>query len=178
MKPETSQTHPTAGEVTIERVIGRRLPSVALTHNVCGIDLSKLRTGLVIYTFPGCPCSPLEGYRSPREDVAQHEAFAQLLHEFGDCHCEVVGISSQDAALQREVDMWPLLLCDPQLHFAHQLELPTFHADGSEWYHRSILIAADGGRVAHTIYPVPSAGQSAAQALQWLRTQRGQPWRV
>jgi len=168
--PDAKVEQPSVGGLA--GVVGQPLPRVPLRHHSGSqvVLRGKLRV-LVIYAFPGCVCSPEDGYRSPSQDVAQHRAFAGRREEFDALDCRVVGVSSQGVELQRDANVEHLLLCDPRLEFARQLGLPTFDADGSSWYRRCLLIAVNG-RVAHAVYPVSSPGQSAAHVIEWLRANR------
>lgn len=165
-----------AAAASVERVIGKQLPPVALSHHTgARIVIVGVHTPLVIYTYPGCLHSPEDGYRSPERDMAQHRAFADKQGELRALGLRAVGVSSQGVEPQRDANVEHLLLSDPNLQFARALGLPRFPADGSEWYLRTLLVVADGC-VAHAVYPVLSASRSAAHALRWLDTDGRRIW--
>jgi len=165
---DTSVQRPPTGWLA-ESVAGRALPVVPLAHHSgARIVLQGKWRALAIYTYPGNLCSPEDGYRSPSQDIAQHQAFAGRCADLNTLRCRAVGISSQSVELQRDVNVEHLLLCDPRLEFARDLGLPSFTADGSRWYRRCILVVA-GGRVVHAVHPVSSPGQSALRVIEWLR---------
>lgn len=162
---------------SVERVIGQQLPRVALSHHTGARIVLVGQSPLIIYAYPGCPRSPEDEYRSPELDMAQHRAFASKQRELRALGLRAVGVSSQAVELQREARVEHLLLSDPDLQFARALGLPTFNADGSDWYHRTLLLVADGC-VEHAVYPVPSASGSATHALRWLDVNWERIWRV
>jgi hypothetical protein len=57
-----------------------------------------------------------------------------------------------------------LMLTDPELQFAQELELPTFTVDGASWYYRLTLVAR-GGTIDKAFFPISSAARSAAQVV-------------
>ena len=87
----------------------------------------------------------------------------------------VIGLSTQDAATQRElVDRLHLpfpILSDEHLVFARALGLPTFLADGIERIARLTLVVDDGA-ITHAFYPVFPPDRSAAEVVAWLRQGR------
>jgi peroxiredoxin len=63
-----------------------------------------------------------------------------------------------------------MLLSDPELQLARELELPTFELDAARWYQRLTLVAS-GGRIEKAFFPVSSAAGSVGQVIAWLSVQ-------
>jgi len=88
----------------------------------------------------------------------------------------VVGVSSHPLGLQRRVatntGTKHLLLSDPGMLVARALGVPTFNADGGEWYCRLTLVVTEG-RIAQVLYPINDATRGALQAMAWMREQGG-----
>jgi len=159
----------------LDQLVGQALPAVRLAYfSGSFVDLRGLGGRLVIYFYPGCVCSPEDGYRSPVLDVAQHRAFAFRRADFLELACRPVGISSQSVQDQRliaaDTGARHLLLSDPDLQLARALGLPTFNVDKMDWYCRVLLVVREG-IVARAFSPVSSAAGSAAQAITWMRGQ-------
>ena len=164
------ETLPAAGELA-DRLRGQPLPVLPLTSQAGSrIVLQARLHAQVVYFFPGCPRSPEDGYDSPRCDVIQHRAFAACATELAALGCRAVGISSQGVELLREANVKHLLLSDPELQLARLLELPTFRADGIDWYRRQVLLLVEG-HIAHAFRP-SSARASATDAIGWLCAHR------
>lgn len=161
----------------VERVVGRKLPRVALSHHTGARIVLVGQTPLIVYAYPGCPWSPEDGYCSPERDMAQHRAFAGKQGELRARGLRAVGVSSQAVELQRDARVEHLLLSDPDMQFARALGLPTFNTDGSDWYARMLLVVADGC-VERVVYPVPSASGSATHALRWVDAHWERIWRM
>lgn len=154
--------------------IGQELPSGRLgCYLGCPVNLSELGDRLVLYFYPGCLCSPEDGYRAPAVDAAQHRAFASRRVDFDGFGCVVVGVSSHSLDVQRRVaadtGLTHALLSDPDMCISQALGLPTFNVDNRDWYCRLTLLAI-GGRIRHVLSPA-SGPASAAQAIAWLRAQ-------
>jgi peroxiredoxin len=138
------------------------------------VDVRDLEGWLVIYFYPGCVCSPEDGYQSPALDAAQHRAFADRDADFLAMDCRPIGISSQSVEGQRraaaDTKAGHILLSDPELQLAQALELPTFNVDNADWYRRVTLVIAEGA-IAQAFAPLRAAAQSAVQAIAWIRAQ-------
>jgi peroxiredoxin len=132
---------------------------------------------LVVYFYPGCVCSPEDGYQSPTRDFAQHLAFSRARADLLAAGYAAVGVSSQPTEMQRravaDARIGHALLSDPELELASALGLPTFNVDGRDWYCRLVLVLARG-RIAAVFHPVADASGSASEALVWIREQ-GEP---
>jgi len=125
----------------------------------------------VIYIYPGGRSSPEDGKDTPRLDGVQHRAFRARKGELAGLGATVIGISSQPRSAQLDslvAGRVPhLLVSDPELLLARELELPTFTADGARWYRRLTLVAT-GGHIEKAFFPV-SVARSAAQVITWMR---------
>ncbi|HTU79394.1 MAG TPA: hypothetical protein VMF09_11595 [Solirubrobacteraceae bacterium] len=156
-----------------ERLVGKRLPPASFdTYRGHAVTFSELGERLAIYCYPGCVCSPEDGYDSPARDSAQHRAFVYHREELRKLGFTPVGVSSHPAEGQRvtAVDSGILhpLLSDPELQLAVTLNLPTFNADATDWYCRLTMLAMRG-RIVHATYPIHRVGLSAWDLLSWLR---------
>jgi peroxiredoxin len=160
----------------MNRPIGRSLPVGVRLNCYMGVPVDLQELGgnetLVIYSYPGCVCSPEDGYESPLLDAMQHRAFADCGSVFRATGCRPVGISSQSVEGQRraaaDTRATHMLLSDPDLRLARALGLGTFNVDGADWYCRMTLVVV-GGIVAETFSP--RGARATAQAIAWLRAQ-------
>jgi peroxiredoxin len=160
-----------------DRLVGRPIPSVLLGgFDGSAVNLCELADafGLVIYLWPGCASSPSDGEQTSLMDAAQHRAFGEHQRDLEARQYRVIGISSQSQRSQRqsalEHAVAHMLLSDPELQLARELELPTFELDAARWYQRLTLVAS-GGRIEKAFFPVSSAAHSAAQVIAWLSVQ-------
>jgi peroxiredoxin len=156
-------------------LLGHALPALRLgCYAGTLVDLRDLGRYLVIYTYPGCLCSPDDGYESPALDATQHRAFAARYGDFIAMGCRPIGVSSQSVEQQRrlaaDTSTNHLLLSDPEVSLGRALGLRTFSVDGADWYCRVTLVVSEG-RVAHAFYAVGSPALSAALAISWMRGQ-------
>jgi peroxiredoxin len=158
-----------------DRLGGLPIPRVVLScFQGYPVNLKQYANGfpLVIYFYPGSSSSPEDGHDCPMMDAAQHRAFRDHQPDFVAHEYRAIGISSQSEQAQHKSaaddHISHLLLTDPTLQLAQELELPTFTADHKRWYQRLTLVAS-GGSVDKAFYPVPSAARSAAQVIAWLR---------
>jgi hypothetical protein len=122
--------------------------------------------------YPGCVCSPEDGYESQGREAARHWAFVYHRSGLSKLGFTPVGISSDPAELQRSaVDSTGIthpLLSDPELQIAGAFGLPAFNADAADWYCRPTLVAA-AGWIVHAVYPIHGIGLSAWDVFSWLR---------
>jgi peroxiredoxin len=160
---------------------GRGLPGLTLTSTADErIRLDALGPGrsiLYFYPLTGAPGAAIpEGWESiPGARGCTAEACA-----FRDHHRDllaagagrVFGVSSQDAAYQREaVDRLHLpfaMLADPDLTLASALGMPTFEFEGATLYKRQTLVVRDGV-IEHVFHPVFPPDGHAEVVLAWLR---------
>jgi peroxiredoxin len=85
---------------------------------------------------------------------------------------DVVGISTQDTAYQREaverLNLPFALVSDAQLRLTRAMRLPTFEIAGHVLLKRFTLVIRDG-RVEHVFYPVFPPDRHAEEVLRWLQ---------
>jgi peroxiredoxin len=85
---------------------------------------------------------------------------------------DVVGISTQDTAYQREaverLNLPFALVSDAQLRLTRAMRLPTFEIAGHVLLKRFTLLIRDG-RVEHVFYPVFPPDRHAEEVLRWLQ---------
>lgn len=158
---------------------GSLIPSQALPSTAGGTaDLAELAQGrLVAYVYPrtGVPGEPSpagwDDIPGARGCTPQSCSYRDSLAEFDRLSTTVVGISTQDAAEQREFaarEHIPFpLLSDAGLTLAEQLRLPTFEAGGMTLYRRLTLVA-EAGAIVKAFYPVFPPDRDAAAVLAWL----------
>lgn len=144
------------------------------------VDLSKLSAATTIifcYPMTGVPGTPLpEGWDTipgARGCTPQACSFRNLHQEFVQAKATVFGLSTQTTEYQLEMaDRLHLpfeILSDAQFKLCDALRLPTFEAGGKRLVKRLTLIVR-GGRIEDVIYPVFPPNESAAQVLNWLRS--------
>lgn len=156
---------PAYASQTVLRLIGRRLPDVALpATDGTQVNLARLDGLSVIYAYPRT--SPPDGTSVPGwsempgakgctpQSCGFRDHFAEL-HELGVAH--VFGVSTQTTAYQQEavarLHLPFALLSDAALTLQKALDLPVFEASGMTLLHRVTLITRDGEieRVFHSI---------------------------
>lgn len=163
-----------------ERLVGRRIPPVALDSFRCSFDLCEFACvfAFVLYLYPGVGVSSPDGEDTPRLDNVQHRAFRAHQRELEALEFQAIGVSSQSThAQQRAVQANRLehrLLSDPRLLLARELGLPTRTVDGARWYQRLTLIVT-GGRIEKAFFPVRDPARSPARAIAWIRVHGSQP---
>jgi peroxiredoxin len=160
-----------------DHIVGRALPVGVRLGCYLGspIEVGELATCAVMYFYPGCLCSPEDGYDSPGLDAAQHRAFSEHRGEFRGVKYLPIGVSTQSVEGQRravaDTEARHVLLSDPGVRLARALGLATFNVDDADWYCRLTLLVMDG-----TISQVFSAGSNpehgVASVLAWIREQR------
>jgi peroxiredoxin len=146
------------------------------------LDLGELaEDGLVLYIYPGCQRSPIEGTESLDADTLQHKTYSALRDRFAEVapHGALVALSSIPPTQQFHHSpelAWDqdegsrfqhYLVSDELLQLAQELGLPTFRDAGETYYERLTLLARDG-RIQRVFHPV-TPGQDAWQALTWLQ---------
>jgi peroxiredoxin len=119
------------------KLLGLSFPTTRLgCYSGAPMGVSELGKLLVIYFYPGCLCSPEDGYWSPVRDTAQHGAFAYQSADLLASGYAPVGLSSQSVEVQRRVvadtGIRHTLLSDPELKLAQALGLPTFNMDQTD----------------------------------------------
>jgi hypothetical protein len=65
-----------AARIVARRLVGKRLPPASFDrYKAPPLTLRELGDHLAIYFYPGCVCSPEDGYESPKRDAATRRAF-------------------------------------------------------------------------------------------------------
>ena len=164
-----------------DHLLGTRLPRIALssTH---GTDLSLDRVGsrerTIVYAYPrtGPPGEPelaedwdlIPGARGCTPEAC---GFRDHHAELARAGADVVGLSTQDTAVQREaVERLHLpfpLLSDARLELTRALRLPTFRVADQVLLKRLTLVVRHA-RIEHLFYPVFPTDLHAAEVLSWL----------
>lgn len=159
---------------------GSRLPELALpSTRGSSLDLTQSATNLLVaYVYPrtGVPGQPLpDGWNDipgARGCTPQSCSYRDATAEFAALDAEIVGISAQSPAEQREFaerEHIPFpLLSDAELRLADVLRLPTFEAGGMTLYKR-LTFVAEAGEIVKAFYPVFPPDRDAAEVLGWLR---------
>jgi peroxiredoxin len=139
---------------------------------------------LVVYVYPqtGVPGRPVpDGWdRIPgaRGCTPQSCAFRDSAAELAALGASVFGLSAQSLSEQsefaeREQLPYPLLN-DSGFQLSRELGLPTFEANGVEYYRRLTFIARTG-RIVKVFYPVFPPQDNAGDVTAWLRTDEAAP---
>ncbi len=162
---------------------GLRVPPIRLPATD-GTELALAEEGRlvrrVVYAFPrtGRPGeAPLvedwDLIPGARGCTPESCAFRDHHAELARAGAEVVGLSTQDTAYQREaverLHLPFVLVSDAQLRLTKAMRLPTFEAAGHILLKRFTLVIRDG-RVEHVFYPVFPPDRHAAELLGWLET--------
>lgn len=166
-----------------DHLMGMAVPEVQLISTRDeSIDLAEVaQERLVAYVYPrtGTPGQPSpvgwDDIPGARGCTPQSCAYRDSLAEFASLGANVIGVSAQSPAEQREFaerEHIPfLLLSDGDLRLADELRLPTFEADGMTLYKRLTLIA-ERGTIVKAFHPVFPPDRDAAEVLSWLRSDR------
>lgn len=161
-------------------LVGMTLPDIALPSTggrlVDLAELSSPRTVIYCYPMTGVPKKPLpEGWDAipgARGCTPQSCNFRDRHEEFLQLEAEVFGLSSQTTEYQQEMAKRLHLpfevLSDANFALCNALRLPSFEVDGMRLLKRLTMIIRKG-RIAHVLYPVFPADESADQTLHWLR---------
>jgi peroxiredoxin len=153
-------------------LVGRELPQVLL-DGFLGTELA-VRSGVVLYVYPGLGRSPDGGENSAMLDVAQHRAYDALERELAALDLFVLGVSSQPWRRPQQAvagsEVRHMLLGDPEFLLAENLGLPTFEEGGVRGYRRLTLLIRRG-TIGKVSYPVRSPETDPAEALRWIRAQ-------
>jgi peroxiredoxin len=156
---------------------GMELPDLALPSTEGGeVNLRELGAAVVyLYPWTGRP-----GVADPPgwDDIAGAHGSTPETAGFRDHYAgfqawgvEVLGVSTQDTAHQRELGArlgLPFaLLSDEGFRLQEALSLPTFLAGGRQYLARLTLYVRDR-RIARVFYPVHPPETHAAEVLGWL----------
>jgi len=167
-----------------DRLLNATIPSIVLPSTSGGeIDLATASAAdghLVVYVYPqtGIPGRPPpEGWdRIPgaRGCTPQSCAFRDTAGELIGLGASVFGLSAQALDDQREFaerERLPYpLLNDSGFQLTRELGLPTFEANGVEYYRRLTFIGR-AGRIVKVFYPVFPPQDNARDVIAWLRAQ-------
>lgn len=160
---------------------GLRLPAIGLVSTAGRfIDLSHLTAPrTVVYCYPrtGVPGHPLpEGWNEipgARGCTPQTCSFRDHFEELSRLKAQVFGASTQSSSYQREmaerVHVPFEILSDEKFELCDALRLPTFDVAGMRLMKRLTMIIREG-RIEHVFYPVFPPDQSAAQVIDWLKS--------
>lgn len=160
-------------------VPGRPLPDLAVPlTDGRSLRLARLGHGrlvIFVYTWTGRPgiANPpgWDGIAGAHGSTPQAQGFANLYDAFRALDCDVVGMSNQTTAWQREfADRLKLpfpLASDEAGTVCAALSLPTFKA-GDETYLKRLTIAARDGLIEHVWYPVHPPDVHAREVLAWI----------
>ncbi len=160
---------------------GASLPDITLpATSGLAVTLSKLKGLTVLYIYPrtgvpGVDAPPgwddIPGARGcTPQSCGFRDHFAEIK---GLGVAQVYGLSSQDAAYQREaaerLHLPFALLSDVELKLKSDPGLPTFFTSGMTLYKRMALVL-EGAKIAKVFYPVFPPDKNAKEVMAWLRT--------
>jgi peroxiredoxin len=158
---------------------GTVIPSVLLpATDGSTIDLASVSGRVVVFAYPRTgrpgdePFVPeWDQIPGARGCTPQTCSFRDLATEFSAFHCRIFGLSTQDAAYQKEMaDRLRLpfpVLSDSELKLTTALGLPAMQVAGTTLLRRLAFIA-DDGVIGKVFYPVFPPDRNAADVLAWL----------
>jgi peroxiredoxin len=164
-----------------KHLVGIRVPPIPLPTTDCA-DVVLGRAGRlerrVVYAYPrtGSPGeAPLvedwDLIPGARGCTPESCAFRDHHAELARAGADVVGLSTQDTAYQREaverLNLAFALVSDAELRLTQAMRLPTFEIAGHVLLKRFTLVIRDG-RVEHVFYPVFPPDRHAREVLRWL----------
>ncbi len=163
---------------------GAALPPISLpSTSGRQVDLRWLAGGRAVLFFyprtgePGQPAGPeWDAIPGARGCTPQSCGFRDLFREFAALGTQVVGVSTQETAYQREFverNHVPFeLLSDAELRLTRALNLPTFEypvpRGGPSTLLRRMAWYVEGGRIEKVWYPVFPPDKNADTVLAWL----------
>jgi peroxiredoxin len=164
---------------------GAPLPDLALPSTLGGeVNLATLPGAAILYIYPwtgrpGLADPPgwddIPGAHGSTPETA---GFREQYGRFRVLGVEVLGLSTQDTAHQRELGARlgvPFaILSDEKFLLQKAFRLPTFPAGGTRYLKRLTLYVRDG-RIGHVFYPVHPPETHAAEVLDWLAADAPQP---
>ena len=158
---------------------GMRIPSLSLrSTRERSLNLAEIEAPTtVLYCNPmtGTPGEPLptgwDTIPGARGCTPETCSFRDLYEEMAKLGTEVLGLSTQTTADQREmVERLHVpfeVLSDSELALTRALNLPTFEIDQRVFIKRLTLILRQG-KIAHVFYPVFPPNAHADEVLAWL----------
>ena len=174
--------HQSASDFTVESLIGRPLPNVALqATNGNKVNLTEQRGKLILFFYPmtGRPDWPypeeLDAIPLASGCTDQVCSYRDARGQFAELGAQVFGVSSQTAEYQAEcVERLQLnfpLLSDADLSVANALELPLYDTSMGPVYQR-ISLEVSAGRIVRVTYPISVPELDAKVQLDALRSRR------
>lgn len=167
-----------------DHLVGTRMPPIALpTTAGRKVDFSSADGGLtVIFAYPmtGRPDRPIpagwELIPGAPGCTLQACTFRDHHQELGAFGARVFALSTQEPDYQAEMaerlHLTFEVVSDAAFELTDELRLPTFEVAGMRLLRRLTLVLARGV-IEHVFYPVFPPDESAAQVVDWLRTERG-----
>ncbi len=162
---------------------GAPLPDIALAStDGSSVNLSALRGRAVVYVYPrtGRPGQALptgwDAIPGARGCTPQSCGFRDHFAELKGLGVDALyGLSTQDIAYQREaaerLHLPFTILSDAGSKLTGAMRLPTFSVDGTTLIKRMAWVI-DDGVLTKVFYPVFPPDRSAAEVVEWLKTQR------
>ena len=164
-----------------KHLLGIRMPSIPLpTTDGADVMLGEVDRVYrrVVYAYPrtGRPGeAPLvddwDLIPGARGCTPESCAFRDHHADLARAGAQVLGLSTQDTAHQREVverlNLPFALVSDAELLLTRAMRLPTFEIAGLVLLKRFTLVIRDG-RVEHVFYPVFPPDRHAGEVLRWL----------
>ena len=167
-----------------EHLVGMTIPPIGLrATDDTQVTLSQLKGRVVVFGYPrtGEPgkvalVEDWDMIPGARGCTPQTCSFRDLFGELKAAGAaQVFGLSTQSNDYQIEMASrlhlpFPVL-SDEKLELAHALDLPTMEVAGLTMIKRLALIV-DDARISHVFYPVFPPDRSAADVLEWLKSNR------
>lgn len=162
---------------------GMSMPALSLPSTGGGMAaLAELGVGgrTVVFAYPwtGRPGEPLlveewDSIPGARGCTPETCGFRDLHADFEVAGANVVGLSTQDTAYQRELaerlGLPFAILSDKRLELTQALRLPSMEVAGMTLIKRLTLVVS-GGAIERVFYPVFPPDRHAGDVLAWLRS--------
>jgi peroxiredoxin len=189
--PDASERNAAPTLALSTRLVGRRIPPLALPSTGGPVSLAELppgRSHRVLYAYPltGRPEVPApdgwDAIPGARGCTSESCGFRDHAIELSELGAVVAGVSSQSPAYQREAAErlrlpFPLL-SDAELTLADSLGLPTFVATlrpehdggGRRVLLQRLTLVLDRAAIERVFYPVPDPEHHAEEVVRYLRS--------
>jgi peroxiredoxin len=158
------------------RLVGSLLPAVELQYSPgewTNLAVLARRWTLVVFFFAGTEQDPADASQEMGRDERRAFEWSRCDSELHALGCEIIGISAQTLIEQARFagrDPIPyLLLSDPDLDLAAQLDLPTVEHDGAPVYEPLTLIIHEQ-KIAQVFHPIDPTNE-ATQATRWITSE-------
>jgi peroxiredoxin len=159
------------------------MPNIALASTRGGtLNLTELAGIVVVFVYPwtgqpGLANPPgWDDIPGAHGSTPQAEGFRNLYTAFRDSDLDVIGLSTQSPAWQRELaerlQLPFALLSDAGFQLQKALRLPTFETGGVTYLKRLTLVIEDG-RIRRTLYPVHPPDAHAREVMALLGAEMG-----